>query len=250
MSDGYPGLPNSWNGEHVHRLETEGPIAVIGDIHGADHLLRKLLKKLKHCQILVAGDIGDRGLNTKGVIGQLLEAGAQGVMGNHDLWLSAWAAGDGFDPFALNPGMGGVATLASYGVTPEQAVNNATSHDAVPDTHRDWLLGLHVCIDLHVAGQSYWLTHGGIPNNFNPPPGLTLDGLVPWMARNHPTSMQWLPNEPEHMLTVDRPIIMGHRTQREVLVGNVIALDTHGGQPGRPLSAIILPSEEVVSVND
>ena len=244
-----PGLPKSWNGESIHLLKTEGPIAVIGDIHGADRLLQKLLQKLAHCQILVVGDICDRGPNTKRVIDLLLEVDAQGVLGNHDLWLAAWAAGEGFDPFALNPGMGGVATLASYGVTPDQALYDPNSHQAVPQAHRDWLLGLHVCIDLHVADQTYWVTHAGIPNDFVPPPDVPLEGLVPWLARNHPLSMQWLPNEPEQMLTVDRPIIMGHRTQAEVLVGNVIAVDTHGGQPGRPLSAIILPNEQVVSVN-
>jgi hypothetical protein len=33
---------------------------------------------------------------------------ASGVLGNHDLWLATWAAGEGFDDAAL--GMGGYAT--------------------------------------------------------------------------------------------------------------------------------------------
>lgn len=137
-----------------------GPVAVIGDIHGQRDLLDALLARLGDMPIISVGDVCDRGPDTRGVVDSLVARQALGVFGNHDLWLAAWAAGEGFDRLAL--GIGGAATLASYGVTPDQAPSRS---GAVPAAHRDWLLGLAIAIDLTVAGTRWWVVHAGIPSD-------------------------------------------------------------------------------------
>lgn len=115
MNLDYPGLPRAWRGEHVRAVDLPGPVAVIGDIHGRRDLLDALLARLGDMPIICVGDVCDRGPDTRGVLDRLIERRALGVFGNHDLWLAAWASGEGFDRLAL--GIGGAATLASYGVT-------------------------------------------------------------------------------------------------------------------------------------
>jgi hypothetical protein len=179
------------------------------------------------------------------VIDALVSRGALGVLGNHDLWLAAGAAGEGFDRLALAPGMGGAATLASYGVPPTRAEGG---HDAVPHAHTAWLLGLHVAIDLEVCGARFWLLHGGIPNDLDLR-GLTPAEVVPWLARTRPADLMWRANDPETMLPVDRPIVMGHRQVRAPLdTGEVIAIDTGAGEPDGRLTALLLPERRFLTL--
>src|SRR5688572_21555139 len=84
----------------VKTLRYEQPVAVIGDIHGRADLLARLLEALPaDMPILVTGDVGDRGPDTRGVLDLLLARGAEGTRGNHDEWLTTWALGGPFDPF-------------------------------------------------------------------------------------------------------------------------------------------------------
>ena len=242
----YPGLPGSWRGEHVHVARIEGPTAVLGDIHGRLDLLVRLLPLLGRRRLLVVGDVGDRGPDTRGVLDLLAERRALGVMGNHDLWLAAWAAGEGFDRLALSPHMGGIATLASYGLRPDQAEGGA---GVVPAAHRDWLLRLHVAIELEVDGQRYWLTHGGVPNDLDLGP-VALDRVVPLLAVTRAADLMWRANDPLCMVPLDRPIIMGHRRVDAPLdTGDVIAIDTGAADPhdGR-LTALLLPERKFLTV--
>ncbi|MBT3223513.1 MAG: fructose-bisphosphatase class III, partial [Proteobacteria bacterium] len=240
----YPGLPSAWMGDNVHVANYDGPVAVIGDIHGSSALLKRLLTQLGNMPIIVTGDVGDRGPNTRGVVDLLRQRGAIGVAGNHDLWLMGWAAGEGLDALALSNAMGGRSTLASYGVTPEEARDNA---EAVPALHRQWLLELHVVIDLGVGTERYWIVHGGIPSDlcFE---GLLLEQVVPFLAENRTADLMWRRNPPEAMVPVGRPIIMGHQPRAEpVDLGHVICVDTGAGHNGR-LTAVVLPQRRFVSV--
>ncbi len=238
----YPGLPRAWRGEHVRQVEVDR-VAVIGDIHGRADLLRKLLALLGDRPVVCVGDVCDRGPDTRGVLELLFARGAVGVFGNHDLWLAAWAAGEGFDRLAL--GIGGAATLASYGVRPDEADQRP---DAVPAAHRDWLLELSVVIDLRVAGERFWVVHGGIPSDV-PLDGMAWDEVVPRLAVERAADLMWRLNEPETMLAVDRPVIMGHLPRRSPLdAGHVLAIDTGAGKPGGRLTALLLPERRFLTV--
>jgi serine/threonine protein phosphatase 1 len=246
LISGYPGLPRSWRGDAVHVVRLDGPVAVIGDIRGRADLLRRLLPLLHGRALFVTGDVGDRGPETREVLDLLVERQATGVVGNHDVWLMTWAASEGFDPLALSPTMGGRATLASYGVTAEQAMAGV---NAVPETHRDWLLGLHVAIDLEVVGRRFWLVHGGVPSDVDMA-GMTTADVVPMLARQRPSDLMWRAIDPATMVPLDRPVIMGHmRVPRPLDLGHVIAIDTGAADPrdGR-LTALLLPERTFVTV--
>jgi len=92
-------------------------------------LLARLLPLLAHRPLLVTGDVGDRGPDTRGVIDALVSRGALGVLGNHDLWLAAGAAGEGFDRLALAPGGPDVARQRARG-PPDRA---ASARAPLPD---------------------------------------------------------------------------------------------------------------------
>ena len=218
---------------------------MIGDIHGALNLLNKLLACLEGRQIVVVGDLCDRGPDTRGVIQRLIDVGAVGVIGNHDLWFVQWASGGELDPFAMTAVMGGRETLASYGVTPREAERRTTA----PPEHAEWLSNLHLVIDLNVSGDSYWVTHAGITSH-REMSGLSPAEVVPFLANNHPEDLLWPANEPSSMLPVDRPIIMGHRVQKAPFDnGHTIAIDTGARyQSGGSLTALLLPEREFVTV--
>ena len=223
---------------------------MIGDIHGRADLLEALLDTLDDRPVLVAGDLCDRGPETDRVLELLIARGAIGVMGNHDLWLGAWAAGEGFDPFALSYAMGGYTTLRSYGVAASveaARAAGATETGPLPPAHTDFLLGLHLVIDLEVAGKPYWVIHAGVPSD-RERAGVASEGIVPWFAEHHPTDLMWRKTPPETMLPVDRPIIMGHCPRPEPLdLGHVLAIDTGAGH-GHALTALRLPERDFVTV--
>ncbi|MCB9678249.1 MAG: metallophosphoesterase [Alphaproteobacteria bacterium] len=235
-----PGPPPSWTGERVHRVEL-GSVAIIGDVHGRADLLLPLLERL-HRPVLVLGDICDRGPDTRECIEALIACGASGVLGNHDLWFAQWASGQGFDPYALSARMGGAATLDSYDASPDDWRN-------VPRAHSDWVNALHLTIDLDVRGHRFWLAHAGVPSD-RTLGGLHADEVVPHLAAHHPDDLLWRKNDPESMLPLDRPIVMGHCPRHAPLDSDaVIAIDTGAGAMFQRLTALLLPERRFITVS-
>jgi serine/threonine protein phosphatase 1 len=122
--------------EPIARARFDSTVAVIGDIHGCVDLLRDLLDRVGSLPIVCVGDVCDHGPDTKGVIELLIERAALSVRGNHEEWLIPWVLGHGFDSFALNPMMGGRATLASYGVVGVTPREIEAQSWRVPEAHR------------------------------------------------------------------------------------------------------------------
>ena len=142
-------------------------IYAIGDIHGH-------LDRLKAAHALIAadraraggaagrivhvGDLVDRGPDAKGVIQFLIDGIAHGedwivLCGNHDRCFAEFLLcdSDSFEGiqnawFWLSTGMGGRATLASYGLErdfPEDSASLfAQARSLVPDSHREFLAAL------------------------------------------------------------------------------------------------------------
>lgn len=107
-------------------LAPESPFTVIGDVHGADALLARLLDRLEHeapGPILCVGDYIDRGENSAAVV-DLLRARQDRLgdrliclMGNHERMALDFLN----EPVRTGPRWtryGGLQTLASYGVPP------------------------------------------------------------------------------------------------------------------------------------
>jgi len=107
-------------------------VYAIGDIHGRSDLLDALIALIDsddrargaaRTRLILLGDLVDRGPDARGVIARarsLVETrGAAIIMGNHeDVLIKAWE-GDG-SAGRLFRRIGGLQTLASYGVTVEQ----------------------------------------------------------------------------------------------------------------------------------
>ncbi len=229
-------------------LKLDGPVAVVGDIHGCADALDALLDKLGEMPVIVLGDLGDRGPGTRAVIDLLARRGAAGVRGNHDDWLIAWALGEGFDSFALHPVMGGRATLDSYGIKGASAGSIEAERWRVPREHLAWLDGLADAIDLEVDGERYWLVHGGVPDDQL---AVEPSGRVPWFVRNAPERLHGYRQLLDRSPNLGRPLIVGHQQVEEPVVsGAIIALDTGAGEPrsSARLTAIVLPERRLVSV--
>ena len=101
-------------------LAPERPVAVIGDVHGRDDLLGRLLDRLAgeapdHAVVLV-GDLIDRGEQSAAVLRRMMERADLTVLkGNHEAMCLDYLA----DPERKGPlwiRNGGLQTLASFGV--------------------------------------------------------------------------------------------------------------------------------------
>jgi len=133
-------------------------VYAIGDIHGQIDLLLEAHERIAAdrartgdmtAPVVHLGDLPDRGPDTKGVIQLLIDGVARGepwltVRGNHDRMFAGFLEDrDYHDPRLrqeftwLHPRLGGIETLASYGV------DEHTPHDqvqrAVPDSHKQFL---------------------------------------------------------------------------------------------------------------
>ena len=111
-------------------------IYAIGDIHGQIDMLNNALALIEtdggaDAHIVFIGDYTDRGPNSRAVIDLLIAGKASGknwsfLKGNHDrMFCDFVTAGTEHDPMVksniswINPRLGGVTTLASYGIAGE-----------------------------------------------------------------------------------------------------------------------------------
>lgn len=220
---------------------------MIGDIHGSAELLARLLDQLGDRDIICAGDLVDRGPDSKGVLDLLVARQAHGVFGNHDLWFLQWARGEGFDPFALSDAMGGDATLESYGVLGRSPGRIEAQADRVPAAHRDLLEGFGVVLDLEVEGVQWWVVHAGVPPKMIRS-WMVLEEALPFLAVTDPLPLLWTKTDPADTAVLDRPQIMGHLplSQPEDH-GHCVAIDTGAGRGGG-LTALLLPEREFLTV--
>ena len=229
-------------------LVFDEPVAVIGDIHGRADLLAALLEKLGSMTVISVGDVVDRGMQVRECIDLLIARGAIGVKGNHEEWVCEWLFGDGFDRFALHPGMGGAATLQSYGVydRDQRSINAGSSR--VPEEHRRWFLGLHDAIDLTVRGRRYFVCHTA-------PSRSDIDEDEPeddfrTMVLTQPQTLRWGSYTMDSVPNCGRPVVAGHMSREEPEANSrVIAIDTGCATvPGGYLTAVILPEKRFISV--
>ena len=229
----------------------------IGDIHGhLDKLCQVhewIAEDRRRCGgedvVVHIGDMVDRGPNSAGVVDWLMTGVARGepwvvLKGNHDRMLCWYLEQPSrSDPRLFNglswlhPRLGGLATLASYGV--DDAIRDAGArHEqaraVVPAAHLSFLAGL----DTLYRTDEVTFVHAGIR------PGVPLnkqaeEDLV-WIrepflsdARNHGCL-----------------VIHGHTVVEEVThYGNRIDIDTGAAFAG-PLSVIVVEGREVWQLTD
>jgi len=226
----------------------------IGDIHGQSDMLRAAHDRIaadraRHAAadapVIHLGDLPDRGPDTKGVIQHLIDGIAAGepwvvLKGNHDRMFSRYLDHPrNHDPRLRgdlhwrHPRLGGLTTLASYGVDADMARDQAVVHDetlaAVPPAHRAFLADrplTHLTDDL-------LFVHAGIR------PGVPLaaqreDDLV-WIRD------EFLPDRRDH----GRLVVHGHTVvAAPEHAGNRVNLDSGAGY-GHPLTVAVFEAREV-----
>jgi len=199
---------------------------VVGDIHGCEEKLRKLLSAVldynagRPCGFVFLGDYIDRGENSQGVISWLMtfqKRMANRVMclrGNHeDMFINALDNAVDHENWAIN---GGEATLMSYGIDHAQKV---------PLAQREWIADLPlICRD-----ERRLYVHAGIV------PGVPLEQqprrALLWIRD------EFLSSQDDHGLLV----VHGHtpvETGSPDLQPNRLNLDT-GAYFGGPLTAAV-----------
>jgi serine/threonine protein phosphatase 1 len=220
-------------------LAPDGPLAVIGDVHGRDDLLGRLLGRLAeeapdHAVVLV-GDLIDRGEQSAQVLRRL--AARPDILclrGNHDVMCLDFLD----EPERAGPGWlhnGGLQTLASFGVgagglgRPE-ALREARDALALAmgDGLVDWL-----------GSRPLWWQSGNVV--------VTHAGADPLrsMAEQEDRDLLWGSSRFGKMPRSDGLwVVHGHRIQPEAhATAGRIAVDTGAYATGRLTAALISPGE-------
>lgn len=144
------------------------PLYAIGDIHGQLAMLERALALVfadggAEAEIVFLGDLVDRGADSRGVIQRLMQGQAAGrrwhvLKGNHDRMFAGFLR-DGTVRDArmsaeltwIHRRLGGLATLASYGVVPDADTELpdllAAARAAVPADHRAFLDSLQLTLE-------------------------------------------------------------------------------------------------------
>jgi len=231
----------------------------IGDIHGQFDMLRAahdriVADRARHggndAPVIHLGDLPDRGPDTRAVIQHLIDGIAVGepwivLKGNHDRMFQRYLEDRrNHDPRLRrdldwrHPRLGGLTTLASYGVdgdlTRDQVQVHAEATAAVPAAHRAFLAARPL---MHVTDDVVFV-HAGIR------PGVPLaaqkeDDLV-WIRD------EFLPDRRDH----GRLVVHGHTVvDAPEHWGNRVNLDSGAGQ-GRSLSAAVFEGRDVWLLTD
>ena len=225
------------------------PIYAIGDIHGQPGMLETALNRIEQdggpdARIVFLGDYVDRGPDSRAVIERIragIEAGRDWIalLGNHDRMFSMFMEDYPRNDSRLLVGyhwlhdrIGGVETLASYGVEVVDGDRiyevHADARAAVPQDHLDFLTGLK---PYHQEGDLLFV-HAGIR------PGVALqdqttDDLI-WIRQeflNDQTLHPWL-------------VVHGHTPADQAEHrGNRINLDAGAGY-GRPLVSAVFEGRD------
>lgn len=223
-------------------------IYAVGDIHGCADLLSQLLEKIRldaaqspsqKQWLIFLGDYIDRGPDSKGVVDVLLSLpetfpNTVFLKGNHEVLLtSALESNDALSHWTRN---GGVATLASYGVSEtslqrgrlDSARLTLELEEKMPLSHMQFFSGLETSATL----GDYFFVHAGVR------PGVPLD-------RQDEDDLCWIRSEfLDYQGDFGKVIVHGHTPADEPEnKRNRIGIDTGAVFTG-VLTAVVLEGPE------
>lgn len=210
-----------------------GRILAISDIHGCSIALAALIEAINPQSddtIIPLGDFVDRGIDSRGVLDQLIElrdrCNLVPILGNHDQMMLH--ARNGKDDFNFWKNCGGITSLDSYGDTGRL--------DLIPAAHFRFLQSCH----------SYFETDTHIFLHANFKPDVPLEQLdyhtLRWLSLR-----DYVPPKPH---CSGKVAVMGHTPQPDILdLGHLICLDT-GCCNGGWLTALEVNTKQRWQVNE
>ena len=224
-------------------------IYAIGDLHGRADLFALMLDRIAAdnaargkalTQIVVLGDVVDRGPDSAGLVARLIRYTAASknfvvLRGNHEMTMEAVLSGQ-INEFALWLKMGGASTLASFGLhgletrTDRMAALRRAAKKVVPEHVLRWIRRLPLT---HRSGDVLFV-HAGIR------PGVPL-------KRQSPEDLAWIRDE---FLNCTAPhpclIVHGHAEDEAgpQVHENRIGVDTGAYRTGR-LTALGIEGSDV-----
>ena len=223
-------------------------IWAVGDIHGrsdlADRLIQAIRADLHAAQasrkvVVLLGDYVDRGLDSRGVLDQLVNLAADPALevrllrGNHEDRMQAFLDDPQIGPSWCD--YGGREALASYGVDPPPMRGDAEAWaeasralgEALPASHHALLAGLETSVSI----GDYFFAHAGAR------PGVDLQA-------QSPEDLMWIRQAfLDHPGVFDQVVVHGH-TPTEAVQSDArrIGVDT-GAYATNVLSAVRLEGE-------
>jgi len=211
----------------------ESVTCAVGDIHGCADALIALLEKLEKRvnTVVFLGDYVDRGPNSKEVIATILQWHKKmkiiPLMGNHDFLFLQYLQGE---PNPLFFEVGGTQTLESYELTPASPLGEI--QEKVPPEHFAFLKSL----SLWWQDQHAIYVHAGLESGRH-------------LSQQGSHSCLWGSKRFEQNdYDFGKPVVFGHTAYRTPLITpQRIGIDT-GAVYGGHLSAVLLPSREIISV--
>lgn len=231
-------LPSIGGGRRVY---------AIGDIHGRDDLFAELLDRIDQDEadrpplprmLILLGDLMDRGPQSAQVIERAMEmARTDGnirfIKGNHEEIFVAAARGDA-RAAGLFRRFGGVETLASYGLPPDDSApmeDGALAQWMLAHIPRDPIDFLDGFPDTLTVGD-YLFVHAGVR------PRVALDAQIP-------ADLRWIRGDfLDHRGHFGKMVVHGHSITSDVdIQSNRIGIDTGAFASGK-LTAIALESDQ------
>jgi serine/threonine protein phosphatase 1 len=212
-----------------------GRILAIGDVHGCNGLLKRLLDRIRIDPVadtpIFIGDYLDRGPEVRGVINTLLDLKTTCrnmvcLMGNHEsMFLNYYLEGRDEELFLNN---GGQKTLDSYGIS----FDSAGKGTGLPENHLRFLTSLPLSYEV----DEYFFVHAGLR------PGIAI-------ADQLPEDLLWIRHEfIDAGWDFGRTVVFGHTPLPKPLIEKKkIGIDTGAVYGGR-LTCIELPSRKITQV--
>ena len=123
---------------------------VIGDVHGCLYTLKKLIAKLPiNAEIILVGDLCDKGLHSKEVIEFVIQNNYKCVKGNHEHLMQKYlydaVVNAKHSPWSEDYRYGGIQTFSAY-LDDEESMKR----------HLEWIKGLPI----YIQKKNYFITHG------------------------------------------------------------------------------------------
>lgn len=241
-------------------------IAVFGDVHGRVDMLRPLLKEIKSrypgIEIYSTGDLVDRGYASKETVQLCIEEGVKPSRGNHDdlfdMVMNRPKVGD--LQCHLQSGMKGMITARSYGVEVNSQYDQIGDvyRTVVPIEHKRYFESLPLYQCVYAGGRNYLICHAGLAE-YNwldaqdeyKDEELELEDLIALAMNDNAQEVLWNHKMSGYARIPGYTQVVGHLPVKfPQITEDVIMIDTGCGHDGHPLTAIILPDNVLIQVQD